>query len=74
MSKNPPIINNLTGKPMGKKAAKTLREAWEARLGARKMARSGHPGRRATGKQGVKDTTDYIRGVYLQDAREQIHG
>lgn len=76
MSKNkqkrPKIINHWTGKPMGKNFRDLLLQAREARLGARKMARSGHPGRRAEGARGVVETTAFIRHVYVQDAREQM--
>jgi hypothetical protein len=72
VSKKPKIINHWSGKPMGDKARDVLLEAREARLGARKMARSGHPGRRAEGVKGVKDITDFIRGIYVQDAREHM--
>jgi hypothetical protein len=65
------IINYIDKQPMGKKARKVLLEAREARKGARKLARSGHPGRRAEGQKGVKDTTEFIHGVYTQDARER---
>jgi hypothetical protein len=61
--------NPLTGKPVAKKARKVLDEAYEARLGARKMSRSGHPGKRAEGEQGVRDVTDFIHGVYARDAQ-----
>jgi hypothetical protein len=70
--KYPKVTNHWTGKPLGKKANKTLHEAYEARQGARKMARSGHPGRRAEGVKGVRDITDFIRGIYITDAREQM--
>lgn len=64
--------NPITGKPVAKKAAKVLDEAYEARLGAKKMARSGHPGRRAEGTKGISDITDFIRGVYMQDAKGHL--
>lgn len=68
MSKGTKRTNPLTGKAVAKQARKVLDEAYEARLGARKMARSGHPGKRAEGKKGVQDVTDFIRGIYARDA------
>jgi hypothetical protein len=66
------VINHWIGKPMGEKFLDLLLEARAARLGAREMARSGHPGRRAEGKQGVLETTAFIQQIYVQDAREQM--
>ncbi len=62
-------VNPRTGKPVAKKARKVLNEAYVARLGAKKMACSGHPGRRAEGKKGVVDITAFIRGIYINDEK-----
>jgi hypothetical protein len=65
--KREPIINFATGKPVAKTAQKAMHEAYAARLGARKMARSGHPGKAAEGRKGVADITEYIEDVYSRD-------
>lgn len=71
-TKAPKIMNHWTGKPVGKKVGKAIREARAARLEARKLARSGHPGKRAEGQYAVAGITEHIRGLYVYDARE--HG
>lgn len=69
MNKTPKINNPITNEPVSKGIAKLIHQAREARRGARKEARSGNPAKRFPALKALKDIPDYIRALYVQDAR-----
>lgn len=54
----------VSGKELPDWADQQVRDLREARIEARKWARSGNPARRAEGLQGVMDITDVIENIY----------
>lgn len=68
MSKTPTVINPMTQKPLSKDAAKLVLQSREARAGARKVARSGHPGRRAEALLALRNIPNFINQIYVQEA------
>jgi hypothetical protein len=63
------VINPLTERKMSKDMSKLVLQSREARRGAKKAARSGHPGRRAEAQRVLQEIPKFIRTLYVQDAR-----
>lgn len=64
------VLNPLTGEPLSEYDAGFVTKCRQARIGAKKATRSGHPGRRADALLVVRQAPELIRAVYLKDARE----
>lgn len=63
------IVNPITRRPLRENAAETVLQAREARAGARRAARSGHPGRRAAALRALVGIPQFIRQVYIEEAK-----
>jgi hypothetical protein len=62
------VINPLTEKPLRSESAEFVTKLREARSGARRAARSGHPAKRAEARRALTDIPGVIRATYMKEA------
>lgn len=67
MPRAKPVLNPWTDKELNSEDARFVRKLRKARAGARRMKRSGHPGRRAEAKRDEPLIAHNIRQVFIND-------
>lgn len=66
-----PIINYMDGEKVDGKVSRHIRKLRRVRNNARRVMRSGHPGRRADAARVYMEVPEHIRAAYTKDYRDR---